>query len=135
MRATDPAPLARTLLRILHDFDILGRATGDSLPEPIARRLETPLTRFGEEAAAFLAGSAAALRLRMPAPPLAPAAAALNAYGAEVASIRREGLSRAMETPEVERFFALGFALEQLSRDCADLGQRVEEHARRAPAR
>ena len=38
--APDPAPLARTLLRIQHDFDLLGRATDGSFPETIARRLE-----------------------------------------------------------------------------------------------
>lgn len=133
--AADPAPLARTLQRILHDFDILGRATDATFPDLIAGRLDPPLTRFGADAAAFLTGSAAALRLRAPAPPFAPATAALDAYEAEIASIRREGLSRALQIPELERLFALGFALEQLSRNCADLGQRVEEHARSAPAR
>jgi uncharacterized membrane protein YccC len=133
-RTPDPAPLARTLLRIQHDFDLLGRATDRSFPDPIAGRLEAPLSRFGAEAATFLTGSAAALKLRAPAPPFAPAAAALDAYEAEIASIRREGLSRALETADLERMFALSFALEQLSRDCADLGQRVAEHAKRAPA-
>ena len=133
--APDPTPLARTLLRIQHDFDLLGRATDGSFPETIARRLEPPLTRFGADAAAFLAGSADALALRAPAPPFAPAAVALDAYEAEIASIRREGLSHAMQTADLERLFALSFALEQLSRDCADLGQRVAEHARSAPAR
>ncbi len=133
--AADPAPLARTLQRILHDFDILGRATDRPFPDPIAGRLEAPLTRFGADAAAFLAGSAAAVKLRAPAPSFAPAAAALEAYEAEIAAIRREGLSRALQTTDLERLFALGFALEQLSRNCADLGRRVEEHATRPTAR
>jgi uncharacterized membrane protein YccC len=133
--AADPAPLARTLQRILHDFDILGRATDAPFRAAIAARLEAPLSRFGVDAAAFLKGSAAALRLRAPAPPFAPAAAALDVYEAAIASIRHEGLSRGLETPELERLFALGFALEQLSRNCADLGQRVDEHAKSAPPR
>ncbi len=135
VRDPDPAPLARTLLRIRHDFVMLSRATVEPLPEAIAHRLEPSLTRFGEEAATLLRGSADALAGRRSPPSIASTEAALNAYGVEVAAIRNEGLSHGMETAEVERFFALGFALEQLSRNCADLGQRVEEHARRAPAR
>ena len=53
--------------------------------------------------------------------------AALAAYDAEVAAIRSEGLSSALQTPDVERFYALGFALEQLCRDLADLAPRVQE--------
>lgn len=134
VRAPDAAPLARTLLRIRHDFVILSRATVEPLPETIAGRLEPPLTRFGEEAATFLRSSADALADRRSPPSTAPMDVALHAYGAEVMAIRNEGLTRALETADLERLFALGFALEQLSRDCADLGQRIEEHARRAPS-
>jgi uncharacterized membrane protein YccC len=131
VRDPDPAPLARTLLRIRHDFVILSRATVEPLPEAIGRRLHEPLARFGEEATAFLSGSAEALADRRSPSSIAPTQAALAAYGAEVAAIRSEGLSRSMETAAVERFFALGFALEQLSRDLADLAPRIQEHAQR----
>ena len=135
VRGADPAPLARTLQRIQHDFDLLGRATDGPFPDSIASRLEPPLIRFGADAAAFLNGAAAALALRAPAPSFAAAAGARDAYEAEIASIRRAGLTRALETADLERLFALGFALERLSRNCADLAQRVEEHAKSAPAR
>jgi uncharacterized membrane protein YccC len=125
----DPAPLARTLIRIRHDLVMLSRATVEPLPEPISPRLEPALDRFGEAAAAFLHGSADALAGRESPPPIAPTETALGAYGAEVAAIRNAGLSRGMETAGVERFFALGFSLEQLCRDLADLAPRVQEHA------
>jgi len=129
VRDPDPAPLARTLLRIRHDLVMLSRATVEPLPETISRRLDPALDRFGKEAAAFLRGSADALADRKSPPPIVPTEAALAAYGAEVAAIRNEGVSRGMETSGVERFFALGFSLEQLCRDLADLAPRVQEHA------
>ena len=113
VRDPDPTPLARTLLRIRNDFVILSRATVEPFPEAVARRLEPPLTRFGEEAAAFLRASADALASRTPPPPIAPAATALRAYGAEIAALRAEGFERTMASDDVERFFALGFALDE----------------------
>ncbi len=35
-----------------------------------------------------------------------------------------------MSTAEIERLFALGFALEQLVRDLTDLAHRIEDNAR-----
>jgi hypothetical protein len=131
VRDPDARPLARTLVRVRNDFVMLGRATVEPLPEAIARRLDPALLRFGEEATTFLRGSADALAGRSAPPPIAPTEAALRGYGGEVAAIRNEGLSRGMETASVERFFALGFALEQLCRDLSDLVPRVREHAER----
>ncbi len=53
--------------------------------------------------------------------------ASLKAHDAEVASLRREGLTRALSTLEVERLFALSFALEQLGQNFADLARCLEE--------
>ena len=131
VRDPDPTPLARALLRIRHDFVILSRATIEPLPDAITRRLEPLLTRFGEEAAAFLRTSANALASRTPPPPIAPAAAALAAFSAEIAAVRAEGLEQALGTDDVLRFFALGFALEQLVRDFSDVAPRIEERVRR----
>jgi uncharacterized membrane protein YccC len=128
-RDPDPAPLSRTLLRLRHDLVILGRAAAIPLPEAFAQRLGPLMTRIGAAASEFLRESAAALvELRDP-PLLAPAEAALSAFDSEVAALRREGLTRALATDEVERLFALGFALNQLFRDFADLAQRVQEYA------
>jgi uncharacterized membrane protein YccC len=129
-RDPDPAPLSRALLRLRHDLVIISRATHGPFPEAIARRLEPLLKRFSDEATAFLRSAGVAIARRRPPPDLAPVEAALSAYGAEIAAIRNDGLERAMETEDVERFFALGFALEQLCRDLADLAPRIREIAR-----
>jgi len=54
---------------------------------------------------------------------------ALAAYGAEIALLRREGLTRSLPGDVAERFFALGFALEQMRSNCKDLERCVAEWA------
>ncbi len=128
-RQPDSAPLARTLLRLRHDLVLLGRAAAMPLPGVIARRLNPTLIHVGAEASQFLTGSAAALVQSRRPPPLEPVEAALKAFDAEVASLRSEGLTRPLSTGEVERLFALGFALEQLSQNFADLARCVDDYA------
>jgi uncharacterized membrane protein YccC len=128
-RDPEPAALARTLLRLRHDLVILGRAAAAPLPKSLMQRLGPLLDRIGAEASHFLRESATALVEDRDPPPLAPAEAALEAYESEAAALRREGLTRALSMDEVERFFALGFALDQLHRNLADLAQRVQEYA------
>jgi uncharacterized membrane protein YccC len=129
-RHPDPAPLSRTLLRLRHDLVILGRAAVVPLPESVAQRLGPLIARVGAEASEFLRRSAGALAQRRHPPPLEPVQASLTAHDAEVASLRSEGLTRALSTIEVERLFALCFALEQLGQNFADLARCVEEHAK-----
>lgn len=50
-----------------------------------------------------------------------PVDAALQAYAAEVASLRSEGLIRGVPVDVAERFFALGFSLEQMRQNLNDL--------------
>ncbi len=126
--APDAASLARMLLRIRHDFVMLGRATAERFPEAIAGPLEQPLSRFGEAAAEFLRGCAVSIAGRRPAPAVASAEAALAAYDEAIGGLRRDGLTRAMSTPELERLFGLEFALEQTCRDLADLAPLIDEH-------
>ena len=128
-RQPDPAPLSRTLLRLRHDLVLLGRASAATLPDAIALRLDPPLERAGAQAVEFLMRSATALEQSRRPPPLEPAEGALKAFDAEVASLRREGLTRPLSTAEVERLFALGFALEQLSQNFADLVRCVDDYA------
>ncbi|HME84606.1 MAG TPA: FUSC family protein [Roseiarcus sp.] len=128
-RDPDAAPLSRTLLRLRHDLVILGRAAAMPLPKAFAQRLGPLIDRVSATANEFLRESATALVERRGPPPPAPADAALTAFDSEVAALRSEGLTRALSTDEVERLFALGFALDQLFRDLADLAQRVQEYA------
>jgi hypothetical protein len=126
----DPAPLSRTLLRLRHDLVIIGRAATVPLPDVFVRRLGPPLTRVGKDASQYLRASGNALELGRLPPPLQAFEASLKAYDSEVASLRTEGLTRTLSSGEVERLFALGFALDQLHRNFADLARCVLVYAR-----
>jgi hypothetical protein len=65
---------------------------------------------------------------------LAPTEAALVACNAAIAPVRHEDAALSAATGDIERLFALGFGLEQLCRDLADLAHRVEDHARMGKA-
>ena len=127
----DPAVLARTLLRLRHDLVIIGRTCTEPLPAIIAKRLGPPLTRIGAAAGDFLRASADALILRRRPPAIDSVETALGAYTAEITAIRRAGLTQALPSGELERIFALGFALQQFQRDFSDLARCVREWARR----
>ena len=130
----DLAPLLRKLLRLRHDFVMIGRAAVVPLPESLATRLASPLERIAETATAYLRGSGAALVARRCSAPAALDAvdAAFDSYAAEAAALRQEGLTRALPDGALERFFALSFALEQLRRDVWDLDQYTVEYAQSA---
>lgn len=125
---SDPAPLARTLLRLRHDLVIIGRAAAP-LPSAFAQRLGPLLTRVGADASEFLRGSATTLVQRDHPPSLQAVEASLKACDSEITSLRTEGLTRGLSSSEVEHLFALGFALEQLHRNFADLTRCVQEYA------
>src|SRR6516165_2336962 len=124
----DPGPLSRTLLRLRHDFVIIGRAI-TPLPSDIAQRLESLLSRVGQDASEFPGGSATALVLRRDSPSLQATEASLKTYGLAINSLRSEGLTRALSNSEVERLFALSFALEQFHHNLIDLARCVREWA------
>jgi uncharacterized membrane protein YccC len=123
-------PLLRTLLRLRHDIVMLGRAVGCELPETVTTRLTPPLRNIEASARDFLRRAAAALRVQEPPPPLEPVELAFRDYMAEVSAIRREGLTRDMKSEAVERFFALGFALEQLREHLLEVHRVVGEWTR-----
>jgi uncharacterized membrane protein YccC len=126
-REPETGPLRRTLLRLRHDLVMVGRAAGTALPPEIQARLGPKLDAIAAAASDYLkAGGAALLAHRGP-PPLEPFERALSAHGEEIASIRREGVVRALPAEIAERFFAMGFALEQLHRNFCDLERVVTE--------
>jgi uncharacterized membrane protein YccC len=135
MAEPDPAPLARTLLRLRHDVVFIGRAAAVPLPEKFAERLGPPLARVAECTSNYLHGSASALASRRAPPPLKPIEDALAAYNSEIAALRSEGLTRTLSVAGVDQLFTLGFALEQMHRNLADLACRVQEWARPENAR
>jgi hypothetical protein len=126
----DPGPLLRTLLRLRHDLVIVGRAAVVPLPQSLQPRLGPLLGRFVQAAANYLRASAIALNGRSPPPPLDAAEAAFEFYAAEIAAIRREGLTRDLPGDALEHLFTLGFALEQLQQHFRDLNRWVTEWAR-----
>ena len=125
----DTGPLLRTLLRLRHDIVMLGRAIGCELPEKVAARLTEPLRNVEIAGRDFLRASGAALRTQKPPPPLDAVEIAFREYIEEFGAVRREGLTREMKSETAERFFALGFALEQLREHLLEIHRVVGEWA------
>jgi uncharacterized membrane protein YccC len=125
----DTGPLLRTTLRLRHDLVMIGRATVVPLPADVQARLAAPLARVSEAMAAYLRAIAEALRTGVGAPAIWPVQTALQAYAAEVAAVRAEGLIRGQPGDVAERFFALGFSLEQMRQNLKDLERCVAEWA------
>ena len=125
----DTRPLLRTLLRLRHDLVMIGRAAISPLPDTVRSRIETPLARVGVAFADYLRASGAALQTGRGPPSLSDVESALDAYAAEIATLRREGLTRSLAADAAERFFALGFVLEQMHNNVKDLERCVAEWA------
>jgi len=120
-------PLLRTILRLRHDAVMIGRATVVPLPSELQTRLSVPLANVSEAIATYLRSTADALRTGAGSPALGAVEAALQAYGEEVAALRSEGLTRGLPGDVIERFFALGFCLEQMRQNLKDLERCVAE--------
>jgi Fusaric acid resistance protein family len=121
----DTGPLLRTILRLRHDLVMIGRATVVPLPAELQQRLAAPLARVSDTMADYLRTIAGALRTGRGAPAIWPVRAALEAYAAEVTAVRSDGLTRGMPGDVAERFFALGFSLEQMRQNLRDLERCV----------
>jgi uncharacterized membrane protein YccC len=129
----DTGPLLRTILRLRHDLVMIGRSTLVPLPSPIQRRLAGPLARVSGAMTTYLRAIAAALRSGAGAPAIWPVQTALQAYAGEVAALRQEGLTRGLPGDVAERFFAIGFSLEQMRQNLKDLERCVAEWAEAEP--
>jgi hypothetical protein len=127
----DTKPLLRTLLRLRHDLVMIGRAAQVALPEPLQARLSSPLDQVAAAICDYLSACASQLRARQIEPSIDAVGVALDAYNAELAKIREEGLTRGLSAEAAERFFALGFALEQMRQDLKDLERCETEWAER----
>jgi hypothetical protein len=126
----DAKPLLRTMLRLRHDLVMIGRAVVVPLPEAFTTRLESPLAHAGVALADYLRGSGAALLAREGPPSFNAVESVLNAYAVEIDSLRGDGFTRSLPGDAAERFFALGFALEQMRFNLKDLERCVAEWAR-----
>jgi hypothetical protein len=123
----DTGPLLRTILRLRHDLVMIGRATVVPLPAELQQRLAGPLARVSAAMVSYLRAIAEALRSGTGAPAIWPVQVALQAYSAEVAALRSEGLTRGIPGDVAERFFAIGFSLEQMRQNLKDLERCVAE--------
>jgi hypothetical protein len=121
----DTGPLLRTILRLWHDLVMIGRASVVPLPADLQARLAAPLAGINRATTEYLRTMAAALRTGRGTPAIRPVQAALEAYAAEVAALRRDGLTRGVPADVAERFFALGFSLEQMRQNLKDLERCV----------
>jgi uncharacterized membrane protein YccC len=121
----DTGPLLRTVLRLRHDLVMIGRASVIPLPANLQQRLAGPLARVTDTIVEYLRTSAVALRSGDRCPAIQPMEAALEAYTAEVAAVRGDGLTRGLPGDVIERFFALGFSLEQMHQNLRDLERCV----------
>jgi MFS family permease len=123
----DTGPLLRTILRLRHDAVMIGRATVVPLPAELQARLVAPLSEVSAALTLYMRSAASALRSGAGAPPIRPVHIALQHYADEVAAVRRDGLIRGLPGDMVERFFALGFSLEQMHQNLGDLDRVVGE--------
>jgi len=106
---------------------MVGRAAGEAMPEDMTRRLQPRLDTIARAAAGYMRASGAALLAHRGPASLEPFEQALQAYAGEIAAVRREGLTRALPVGAAERFFATGFALEQMRQNFDDLERVVTE--------
>ena len=123
----DTGPLLRTLLRLRHDIVMIGRAAIVPLPGAFGTRLEAPLAQIAAAFTDYLRASGTALLARRAPPALDAVKSALDAYAADIAALRREGLTRSLPADTAERLFAIGFALEQMHQNFKDLERCVAE--------
>jgi hypothetical protein len=121
-------------LRLRHDLVMIGRGSVEPLPSDLEARLAGPLAGVNDAFVAYLRSMASALRTRAACPATSPVDAALQTYAAEVAALRNEGLIRGRPGDVAERFFALGFSLEQMRQNLKDLGRCVAEWSEAPPA-
>ena len=121
----DTGPLLRTMLRLRHDLVMIGRASVVPLPVELQTPLAAPLAAVSYAISGYLRTMAAALRTGRGTPAIWPVQSALEAYAAAIASVRSEGLTRGMAGDVVERFYALGFSLEQMRQNLKDMERCV----------
>jgi hypothetical protein len=131
----DTGPLLRTILRLRHDVVMIGRASGVPLPANVQVRLARPLSDVSKAIVAFMRAVAASLRSGGGTVDIRSVDDALQAYAAEVAAVRSEGLIRGQPGDVAERFFALGFSLEQMRQNLNDLDRCHDEWCANAIAK
>jgi hypothetical protein len=125
----DQGPLLRTLMRLRHDLIMIGRAATKPLPEAFQQRLGPELNAIAAATSVYLNACAACLRTHGSAPPFDAIAQTIAAFTAGLNNLREDGLMRNLPAEDVERIFALAFALDQFSLNLKDLQRCIAEFA------
>ena len=99
------------------------------MPPLVETRLTPLLEKIGPVVGDFLHASGEALRARNLPPAIDAVQAAFKAHAAAFDDVRHEGLPRIMTSEAAERFFALGFALEQMREHLSEVHRVVGEWA------
>src|SRR5262249_5903614 len=120
MSAPDPAPLPRTLLRLRHDFVMIGRASSEPFPPHSSEALKPVLDRLAAAVGGHFRACAVALRRKQAPPPLTPLQATLADCTSRIAGLRQSEAAR-LSASQLEHLFALEFVLDQLERNICDL--------------
>lgn len=128
-RGPDPAPLLRTLLRLRHDVVMLRRAAGAPWHDAVRGQLAQPWADAVQAGAGRLQELGDALAGQRAPSRAETIAEGLGTYRVALDAVRRQGLTRLLDVDEVGRLFGIGFALDQLRRDLADLAERAQELA------
>jgi hypothetical protein len=131
----DTGPLLRTIQRLRHDVVMIGRASVVPLPANVQARLARPLSDVSNAIVSFMAAVAASLRSGKGKVDIQSVDDALQAYATEVAAVRSEGLIRGQPGDVAERFFALGFSLEQMRQNLNDLDRCHDEWCEKVAAK
>ncbi|MET0744855.1 MAG: FUSC family protein [Microvirga sp.] len=125
----DAEPLIRVLHRLRHDLVTLERACSRPMPTMLHDRLAPSLTDVAGAARVVLDSLAAALRARSPIADMRPLDEALQSVRSAINAIRRDHVTHDLPSDDVENFFALGFALDELRRDVHEAAGRVGERS------
>ena len=128
--APDGMRLLRTLRRVRHDVDVLRRAARDAdvLQDPAASSWQ----RAAETGASTLADISRLLAGQRVPEDVDTLTPSVRAYRAALDEMRRDGLTRSLSTAALGRLFGIGYALEQLQRNLADLIEVSREASGRA---
>lgn len=124
----DHAPLPRTLLRLRHDFVMIGRASTEPLPANLDEHLRPGLERVGEAVSNYFRACAVALIYRRIPPPLDSLQTELHACESRLVVLRQRELAH-LSAAQLERLFTLSFSLDQLQRNIIDLERCVRDWA------
>jgi hypothetical protein len=118
-------PLSRSLLRLRHDWVMIGRTAADPLPEALFPQLWPHISAIGSIVGDYLLATARALNTDQYPPSKEHVETVMHVYFCEVATIRAAGLSQSLSANRVEQLFALGFAFDQARNNLIDLERSV----------